>query len=249
MLEPVNELANLLEEIVKDEIIKGLILISKEGRSESMVILEESVDKNKLAASSATLLSISSQVIEKLLDQTPEYILSFTQNNLVITLPVNSGMVLSALIAREKVESEGIEKYVARIRNVSDKIAETIAMAEYPKKGLFVNIKNAIPEAKSIAILTNDGVPLIVHPAEEAITVSGMISAIHAISGNIISNENSDYSVIAGKEGMIITHQIDNSRLLAVAIPKKMKIDDVVAKIKMALKESESQTIDMEGSA
>ncbi|MFB0563240.1 MAG: hypothetical protein ACETWM_18725 [Candidatus Lokiarchaeia archaeon] len=248
-MEPVNELANLLEEIVKDEIIKGLILISKEGRSESMVILEESVDKNKLAASSATLLSISSQVIEKLLDQTPEYILSFTQNNLVITIPVNSSMVLSALIAREKAESEGIEKYVARIRNVSDKIAETIAMAEYPKKGLFVNIKSVIPEAKSIAILTNDGVPLMVHPAEEAITVSGMISAIHAISGNIISNENSDYSVIVGKEGMIITHQIDNNRLLAVAIPKKMKIEDAVAKIKIALKESESQTIDMEGSA
>lgn len=94
-MEPVNELSKILEEIVKDKVIKGIILISKEGRSESMVILDESINKNKLAASSATLLAISSQMIQKLLDQTPDYILSFTQNNLIITLAVTSDMVLS----------------------------------------------------------------------------------------------------------------------------------------------------------
>ncbi len=248
-MERVNELASLLEEIVRDEVIKGLILISKEGKSESMVILEESVNKNKLAASSATLLSISSQVTKKLLDQTPEYILSFTQNNLIITLPVNTGMVLSALIDREKAESEGIENYVAKIQKVSEKVAVIVELSEYPKKGLFMNIKKTIPEAKTIAILTNEGVPLIVHPAEDAITVSGMISAISTISSSIVQNENSDYSVIASKEGMIITQQIDNDRLLAVAIPRKMKIKDIVEKIKVAVKESETQTIGMEGSA
>lgn len=248
-MEPVNELAKLLEEIVKDEIIKGLVLISKEGKSESMVILEESVNKDKLAASSATLLSISSQAIEKLLNQTPEYILSFTQNNLIITLPVNSSMVLSALIERKKAEYTGIENCINKIKKVSEKVALIVEMSEYPKKGLFMNIRNALPEAKTIAILTNEGVPLMVHPAEDAITISGMISAIHAIGGNMVPNEDSDYSVIAGKEGLIIAQQIDNNRLLAVAIPKKVKINDIVAKIKMAVKESETQSVDMEGSA
>ncbi len=249
MMEPVTELANLLEEIVRDEVIKGLILISKEGKSESMVILEESVNKNKLAASSATLLSISTQVLEKLLDQTPEYVLSFTQSNLVITIPVNPSMVLSALIGRDKIETEGVENYVTKMQKVSEKVAQIVEMSEYPKKGLFVNIKNTIPEAKTIAIITKEGVPLMVNPAEDAITVSGMISAIHAISGNMTSEENSDYYVIAGKEGIVVTQQIDNNRLLAVAIPIKMKIKDVIAKINLAVKESETQTIDMEGSA
>ncbi|MGQ9721013.1 MAG: hypothetical protein ACUVXA_06800 [Candidatus Jordarchaeum sp.] len=248
-MESVNELAKLLEEIVKDEIIKGLVLISKEGKSESMVILEESVNKDKLAASSATLLSISSQAIEKLLNQTPEYILSFTQNNLIITLPVNSSMVLSALIERKKAEYTGIENCINKIKKVSEKVALIVEMSEYPKKGLFMNIRNALPEAKTIAILTNEGVPLMVHPAEDAITISGMISAIHTIGGNMVPNEDSDYSVIAGKEGLIIAQQIDNNRLLAVAIPKKVKINDIVAKIKMAVKESETQSVDMEGSA
>ena len=239
-MEPVNELSNLLEEIVKDKVIKGIILTSKEGRSESMVILEESVNKNKLAAGSATLLAISSQMVEKLFEETTDYILSFTQNNLVITLPVTSGMVLSALLDREKAESKGVENYVTKIQNVSRKMAEIVELAEYPKKGLLINVKNAIPEAIAIAILTKEGIPLIVHPAEEAITLSGMISAIFSISSNMISNDNSDYSIVAGKEGMIITQQIDNDRLLAVAIPKKVKIKDIVTKLKETIKESEA---------
>lgn len=239
-METSNELSNLLEEIVKDKVIKGIILTSKEGRSESTVILEESVNKNKLAAGSATLLAISNQMVEKLLDQTTDYILSFTQNNLVITLPVTSGMVLSALLDREKVESKGVENYITKMQNVSHKMAGIIELSEYPKKGLFTNVKSAIPEAKAIAIITKEGIPLIVHPAEEGITLSGMISAIFMISSNMITNESSDYSIVAGKEGMIITQQIDNDRLLAVAIPKKVKIKEVVTKLKEAIKESET---------
>ncbi|MHA1603106.1 MAG: hypothetical protein ACTSWF_00440 [Candidatus Freyarchaeota archaeon] len=238
-MESIDELATLLEETVKDDVIKGLILISKEGRSESMVILEESVDKNKLAAGSATLLSISSQVMGKLLGQTPDYILSFTQNNLVITLPINSGLVLSALLDRGKAENNGVENYVTKLQGVSRKVSEIIALSEYPKKGLFMNVKNALPEAKAIAILTSEGVPLIVHPVDDAVTVAGMISAIFTISSNMLPDEGGDFSVIASKEGMIITQQIDNDRLLAVSIPKKMRVTDVVAKIKEAVKESE----------
>ncbi|MEM2133671.1 MAG: hypothetical protein Q6366_007385 [Candidatus Freyarchaeota archaeon] len=247
-MEPTDELSQLLEEIVRDEVIKGIILISKEGKSESMVILEEKVNKSKLAAASATLLSISSQIIGKLLEQNLDYILSFTPNNLVITLPVNAGMVLSALIDREKAESKGVENYITKIQNFSHKVAEVIELSGYPKKGLFMNVKNAIPEAKAIAILTKEGVPLIVHPAEEAITLSGMISAIHMISSSMVSDENSDFSVIFGREGMIITLQIDNDRLLSVALPKKMKIKDIIKKLKEAIKESEKQTSDLEGS-
>ncbi|GEM_PF-3531807 len=243
-----DELSRLLEEIVRDEVIKGIILISKEGKSESMVILEEKVNKSKLAAASATLLSISSQIIGKLLEQTPDYVLSFTPNNLVITLPVNSGMVLSALIDREKAESRGVENYIIKIKNFSHKVAEVIELSGYPKKGLFMNVKSAVPEAKAIAILTKEGVPLIVHPAEEAITLSGMISAIHMISSSMVSDENSDFSVIFGREGMIITLQIDNDRLLSVALPKKMKIKEIIKKLKEAIKESEKQTSDLEGS-
>ncbi|WXG40121.1 MAG: hypothetical protein WED07_04740 [Candidatus Freyarchaeum deiterrae] len=239
-MEPVNELSKILEEIVKDKVIKGIILISKEGRSESMVILDESINKNKLAASSATLLAISSQMIQKLLDQTPDYILSFTQNNLIITLAVTSDMVLSALLDREKAESKGIENYISKIQNVSYKMAEIIELAEYPKKGLFLNVKNAIPEATAIAILTKEGIPLMVHPAEEGVSLSGMISAIFAISSNMISNDNSDYSVISGREGMVITLQIDNDRLLAVAMPKKVKVKDIITKLKEAVRESET---------
>jgi predicted regulator of Ras-like GTPase activity (Roadblock/LC7/MglB family) len=239
-MEPVNELSNLLEEIVKDKVIKGIILTSKEGKSESTVILEESVNKNKLAAGSATLLAISTQMIDRVLDQPADYILSFTQNSLIITLPVTSGMVLSALLDREKAESKGVENYITKIQNVSRKMADIIELSEYPKKGLFINVKNAIPEAKAIAILTKEGIPLIVHPAEEGTTLSGMISAVFLICSNMISNENSDYSIIAGKEGMIITQQIDNDRLLAVAIPKKVKIKDIITKLKEVIKESET---------
>jgi predicted regulator of Ras-like GTPase activity (Roadblock/LC7/MglB family) len=177
---------------------------------------------------------------EKLLDEGPDYILSFTQNNLIITLAVTSDMVLSALLDREKAESKGVENYIAKIQNVSHRMAEIVELSEYPKKGLLVNVKNTIPEAKAIAILTKEGIPLIVYPAEEGVALSGMISAIFAISSNMISNDNSDYSVIAGKEGMILTQQIDNDRLLAVAIPKKVKIKDIVTKLKDVIKESET---------
>lgn len=240
VMEPVKELSNLLEEIVKDKVIKGIILTSKEGRSESMVILEESINKNKLAASSATLLAISNQMVEKLLDQTTDYILSFTQNNLLITLPVTSSMVLSALLDREKAENKGVENYINKMQNVSRKMADIIELSEYPKKNLFINVRNAIPEAKAIAILTKEGIPLIVNPAEEGITLSGMISAIFMVSSNMIPNDNSDYSIVAGKEGMVVTQQIDNDRLLAVVMPKKAKIKEIVTKLKEAIKESET---------
>lgn len=119
-------------------------------------------------------------------------------------------------------------------------MAEIIELAEYPKKGLFLNVKNAIPEATAIAILTKEGIPLMVHPAEEGVSLSGMISAIFAISSNMISNDNSDYSVISGREGMVITLQIDNDRLLAVAMPKKVKVKDIITKLKEAVRESET---------
>ena len=64
----------------------------------------------------------------------------------------------------------------------------------------------------------------------------------------MVSDENSDFSVIFGREGMIITLQIDNDRLLSVALPKKMKIKEIIKKLKEAIKESEKQTSDLEGS-
>ncbi|MEM3587257.1 MAG: hypothetical protein QXO71_08060 [Candidatus Jordarchaeaceae archaeon] len=238
-MEPVKELSKLFEEIIKDKVIKGIILTSKEGTSESTVLLEESVNKNKLAACSATLLAISDQMIKKLFDQNLDYVLSFTQNNLIITLPVSSGMVLSALLDREKAESKGVENYIAKMQNISSKMTDIIELSEYPKKGLFINVKSAIPEAKAIAILTKEGIPLIAHPVEEGISLSGMISAIFMVSSNMISNDNSDYSVVAGKDSMVITQQIDEGRLLAVVIPKKVKIKETVAKLKEIIKESE----------
>ncbi|MHA1107433.1 MAG: hypothetical protein ACTSPN_17220 [Promethearchaeota archaeon] len=67
--------------------------------------------------------------------------------------------------------------------------------------------------------------------------LSAMTSAIYNLAG-ILLEEGLEYSIIGGEYGSIIIHELDQNRILAIAVPEanERKLGSYIAKIKSIIK-------------
>ncbi|MBA7555350.1 hypothetical protein ES705_48011 [subsurface metagenome] len=67
--------------------------------------------------------------------------------------------------------------------------------------------------------------------------LSAMTSAIFNLAG-ILLEEGLEFSIIGGDNGSIIIHELDESRILAIAVPEadERKLGSYIAKIKSIIK-------------
>ena len=65
-----------------------------------------------------------------------------------------------------------------------------------------------------------------------------MISALYNLSDVLLEEQNVEYSIIAGENGSIILHALDEHRILFVAVPEadESKLGSFIAKIKTIIK-------------
>ena len=63
--------------------------------------------------------------------------------------------------------------------------------------------------------------------------ISAMMSALYNLS-DVLLEENLEYSIIAGNNGSIVVHELDENRILFIAVPEAVesKLGAYIAKIK-----------------
>ena len=89
-----------------------------------------------------------------------------------------------------------------------------------------------------IAIITKDGLPIKVQSTMPEPILSAISSAIFNLAG-ILLEQDLEYSIIGGENGSIILHELDQNRLLAIAVPEadEKKLGSYIVRIKTIIKQ------------
>jgi predicted regulator of Ras-like GTPase activity (Roadblock/LC7/MglB family) len=232
------ELSELLEkEINNRKSILG-ISISTHGGTHLVSKLKEDITmtNSEISAASSSLVFISSKILKDSLNQQISYNL-ITGNKRIILSILTENIALIAYLNREIAELEGIDSYITSLRKFAIQISAFVETSDLIKEEVFVAIKRAIPNALVIAIITKDGLPIKVQSTMPEPILSAMISAIFNLAG-ILLEEGLEFSIIGGDNGSIIIHELDESRILAIAVPEadERKLGSYIAKIKSIIK-------------
>ena len=228
------DLIELLEkEIDEQKSILG-ISISTHGGSHlaSKFKKEIKMTKSEIAAASSSLVFISSKILNDSLSQTISYNLITGKNRIILSILTES-IALIAYLNRELAELEGIDVYINHLKKVAMKISAIIDTSDLIKEDIFVAVKRAVPNALVIAIITKDGLPIKVQATMPEPILSAMTSAIYNLAG-VLLEEGLEFSIIGGDHGSIIIHELDETRILAIAVPEadERKLGSYIAKNK-----------------
>ena len=111
------------------------------------------------------------------------------------------------------------------------KISAIVETSEFYKTDIFVQIKRAIPNSISIAIINKEGLPIKVQSTIDGTQLSAFIYALHQLSNIILKRK--DYMIVGGEYGSIIIQQIDEERILGISVPESddTKLGKYVARI------------------
>ncbi|MHA1294193.1 MAG: hypothetical protein ACTSQJ_16190 [Promethearchaeota archaeon] len=188
------------------------------------------------AAASSSLLFLSSKMLKGSLNQKISHNLIAGKQTYIISILTENITTISYL-SREMADLEGINNYINLLKDLALKIAAIIDTSELIKEEIFVAIKRAIPNTLVIAIITKDGLPIKIQSTMAEPMISAILSALYNLA-NVLLEEGLEYSIIAGENGSIIIHELDDNRILCVAVPEadEIKLGSYIAKIKQILK-------------
>ncbi len=232
------ELSELLEkEINNRKSILG-ISISTHGGTHLVSKLKEDITmtNSEISAASSSLVFISSKILRDSLNQQISYNLITGEKRIILSI-LTENIALIAYLNREIAELEGLDSYITSLKKFAAKISAFVETSDLIKEEVFVAIKRSIPNALVIAIITKDGLPIKVQSTMPEPILSAMTSAIFNLAG-ILLEEGLEFSIIGGENGSIIIHELDESRILAIAVPEadERKLGSYIAKIKSIIK-------------
>jgi predicted regulator of Ras-like GTPase activity (Roadblock/LC7/MglB family) len=232
------ELSELLEkEINNRKSILG-ISISTHGGTHLISKLKKDITmtNSEISAASSSLVFISSKILNDSLNQQISYNLITGKKRIILSI-LTENIAFIAYLNREIAELEGLDSYITSLRKFAIQISAFVETSELIKEEVFVAIKRAIPNALVIAIITKDGLPIKVQATMPEPILSAMTSAIFNLAG-ILLEEGLEFSIIGGDNGSIIIHELDESRILAIAVPEadERKLGSYIAKIKSIIK-------------
>jgi len=232
------ELSELLEkEINNSKSILG-ISISTHGGTHLVSKLKKDITmtNSEISAASSSLVFISSKILNDSLNQQISYNLITGKKRIILSI-LTENIALIAYLNREIAELEGLDSYITSLRRFAVKISAFVETSDLIKEEVFVAIKRAIPNALVIAIITKDGLPIKVQATMPEPILSAMTSAIFNLAG-ILLEEGLEFSIIGGENGSIIIHELDERRILAIAVPEadERKLGSYIAKIKSIIK-------------
>jgi len=232
------ELSELLEkEINNRESILGISISTHGGTFIASKLKEDiTMTNSEISAASSSLVFISSKILNDSLNQQISYNLITGKKRIILSI-LTENIALIAYLNREIAELEGLDSYITSLRRFAIQISAFIETSDLIKEEVFVAIKRAIPNALVIAIITKDGLPIKVQATMPEPILSAMTSAIFNLAG-ILLEEGLEFSIIGGDNGSIIIHELDESRILAIAVPEadERKLGSYIAKIKSIIK-------------
>jgi len=232
------ELTDLLSNEIKDQKSILGISISTHGGTHIVSELKEDIKmtKSELAAASSSMVFLSSKMLSDSLNQKSSYTLITGQKRIILSI-LTDFMALIAYLDRELAELEGLDYYIRSLRKLAIKMSAIIETSDLIKEEIFVALKRAIPNALVIAIITKDGLPIKVQSTMPEPIISAMTSAIYNLAG-ILLEGSLEFSIIGGDHGSIIIHELDESRILAIAVSEgdDKILRSHIAKIKAIIK-------------
>ncbi|MHA1885705.1 MAG: hypothetical protein ACW96S_11670, partial [Promethearchaeota archaeon] len=130
-------------------------------------------------------------------------------------------------------ELEGIETYTQRLQKLALQISAILETSDLLKEEIFKGIKRAIPNTLVLAIITKDGLPIKIQSTMPEPILSAMVAALYNLSG-VLLESGMEYSIIGGENGSVIIHDLDENRILALAVPEsdERKLGSYIAKVK-----------------
>ena len=139
----------------------------------------------------------------------------------------------SVIFNRKMVDLVGITDQKQMMTDLFLKIS-AIVETSVVKEDLFVLIKRAIPNALSIVIINKEGLPIKVESTMEDPKISAFVYALNSLSRTLLKDDV-EHTVISGEYGSYIIQQIDEERILGIAVPDSR--DDKLNKYIAALTE------------
>jgi predicted regulator of Ras-like GTPase activity (Roadblock/LC7/MglB family) len=233
------ELAELLNKEIKDQKSILGISISTHGGTHIVSELKEDIKmtKTEIAAASSSLVFLSSKMLNDSLQQKSSYTLITGKKRIILTI-LTDYMALISYLDRELAELEGLDYYIRTLRKLAIKMSAIIETSDLIKEEIFVALKRAIPNALVIAIITKDGLPIKVQSTMPEPILSAMTSAIYNLA-SVLLDGGLEFSIIGGEHGSIIIHELDESRILAIAVSEgdEKILRSHIAKIKSIIKQ------------
>ncbi|MGV9171341.1 MAG: hypothetical protein ACOC4M_08250 [Promethearchaeia archaeon] len=196
---------------------------------------DEFLNEVEIASATSSLIFLASKMLKGTLNQEISYNLVTGKKYILITI-LTENITMIAYLDRELADLEGLNEVIKSLRELALHISAIIETSGLAKEELFVAIKRSIPNALLIAIITKEGLPIKIQATMPEPTISAMISAVFDLSDVLI--KDFEYSVIAGEMGSIIIHELDNNRILCVAVPEadESKLGSYIVKIKSIIK-------------
>jgi predicted regulator of Ras-like GTPase activity (Roadblock/LC7/MglB family) len=224
----------LLEKQMKEHAgILGITVSSHGGTHLASKFKKDiSMTKTEISAASSSLVFLASKMLLDSLNQKIAYNLITGTKRIILSILAENIAIISYL-NRKIAELEGLDVYIDNLKKFSMKLSAIIATSDLIKEEVFVAIKRAIPNALVVAIITKDGLPIKVQATMPESILSAMTSAIYNLS-SVLLEGGLEFSVIGGENGSIIIHELDENRIIAIAVPEadEKKIGSYIAKIK-----------------
>ena len=191
----------------------GGTLISSEFRKGG------SLTEEKISSATSSLLFLSSKILSGSLNQDISYNLIAGKDVYLLSV-LTENITMICYLNRELAELEGLlQKYINPLKDLALRISAIVETSDVIKEEIFVAVKRAIPNALVLAIISRDGLPIKIQSTMPEPMLSAMSSAIYSLS-EVLLEDSLEYSIISGENGSIILHQLDERRILCIAVPE-----------------------------
>ena len=186
----------------------------------------------EVTAANSSLVFLSSKMLKDSLNQDVGYNLITGKDRIVLSI-LSENITMIAYLNRELADLEGLDSHINRLQKLALQISAIIETSDILKEEIFKGLKRAIPNTLVLAIITKDGLPIKIQSTMPEPILSAMIAALYNLSG-VLLESGMEYSIIGGQNGSVIIHELDENRILALAVPEsdERKLGSYIAKIK-----------------
>jgi len=236
--EIVEELQKDVTKIIEKELeasaaIMGINIGTPEGTKIASVFKKDlTMTMGEVTAANSSLVFLSSKMLKDSLNQDVSYNLIIGKEKIVLSILAES-ITMIIYLDRELAELEGLDSHISRLQKLSLQINAIIETSDILKEEIFKGLKRAIPNTLVLAIITKDGLPIKIQSTMPEPILSAMVAALYNLSG-VLLESGMEYSIIGGENGSVILHDLDENRILALAVPEsdERKLGSYIAKIK-----------------
>ena len=230
-----SDVTELIEKTLESSsAIIGINVGTPEGNKVSSRFKKEiKMSTSEVTAANSSLVFLSSKMLRDSLNQEVSYNLITGKDKIILSI-LTENITMITYLNRELAELEGLDSYISRCQRLGLQISAIIETSEILKDEIFKGLKRAIPNTLVLAIITKDGLPIKIQSTMPEPILSAMVAALYNLSGVLLESEGMEYSIIGGENGSVIIHELDENRVLALAVPEsdERKLGSYVAKIK-----------------